>query len=271
MDVSMNRRSRHGVVAALAVLGCTITILALSCGGNGGESLRVANVCPREHDITDGRVIATGILTGTSDGQLLGAPGVDGLSGAIDRILDIIRAGHPKLAEIHAREYPFVFGQVVVGLEPEMEETIHGIVPRRDVESTVRLVTGNRAFDTLNVRLGLQGVESTRDYALLCFSNRLNVPQAVEAYSQVQGISYAHPNHTAGDGPDVEAVRRNDKWYVLFRDAWGDCPAGCMYEELSFFTVEEDRISEVEASQAASDPTFAELISLVGGRTLEIE
>ena len=63
-----------------------------------------------------------------------------------------------------------------------------------------------------------------------------------------------------GGGPDVEVSRSQGVWYAVFRRAWGDCPAGCMEDELSFVIVEEDEVERIESVQAMDMPMFAEIV-----------
>lgn len=273
----MRRRNRYSAVTYAPFLGALaagLTIFIAACGDGEGEesTLSVATFCPHQlersdTDIaerSDGAIIAAGILTRSSDELLLDSQDLADLTEQVDRVLSLIRNDHPELNRIHARDGPIVFGQLVVGLEPHLEDTIHGLL--RESPDTVEFVTGNDAFDSLNARLGLSGVESTYDFALLCFSDRLNVPAAAEAYSKVEGIRYAEPDGIVGDGPDADAERKDGTWYVLFRDAWGDCPAGCTGEQLYFFTVTGQEVVEVEEAQATEDADFAELVELVGSR-----
>ena len=50
-------------------------------------------------------------------------------------------------------------------------------------------------------------------------------PAAAAVYAGLDGISYAEPDTHAGDGPDLEAARVDGDWYLIFRNAWGDCPS----------------------------------------------
>ena len=102
----------------------------------------------------------------------------------------------------------------------------------------VTLRTGALELDALNAELGLRGAKLLEPLGVIfCFGPALNVAAAAAAYSKLDGISYAEPDARLGDGPDLEAARVNGDWYLVFRHAWGDCPAGCINEQFSFFVI----------------------------------
>ncbi len=68
-----------------------------------------------------------------------------------------------------------------------------------------------------------------------------------------------------GDRPNLQAMKNDGRWYVVFRDAWGDCPAGCTGQQLYYFTVSGEQVTRVAASEAASDSTFVELVKRARG------
>ena len=39
------------------------------------------------------------------------------------------------------------------------------------------------------------------------------------------------------------------RWYFVFRRAWGDCPSGCIDQELFFFTVVDGEAAPIEPAQ----------------------
>ena len=139
---------------------------------------------------------------------------------------------------------------------------------------TAGLVTGQDDFDALNAELGgVRGVWLSHyyeesSYLVLCLDELVNVQPASKAYLELEGISSAHPNWPVGDGPDIDASREGDTWYVVFRDAWGDCPAGCTGEKVMYFTVTGDTVVAVEAPHAEADPKFASLARWVHGHEI---
>ena len=70
------------------------------------------------------------------------------------------------------------------------------------------------------------------------FSEYLNVPAAAEAYEMVEGVEYAESNAYLGDGSDIDVASSQGRWYVVARRASGDCPSGCISQDLFFFIVD---------------------------------
>lgn len=67
------------------------------------------------------------------------------------------------------------------------------------------------------------------------FAGRKHSQRLAEMYTTVPGVIWADPNHWAGDGPQVYPWRIPDGISYLFRDAFGDCPAGCIYSIFYYF------------------------------------
>lgn len=89
----------------------------------------------------------------------------------------------------------------------------------------------------------------------------MNVFQASLLYSALDGIDHAQPDMLLGDGPDIEASKAGGTWYVVFRRAWGDCPAGCLHQEFRFFTVSDGRVDQLAPARAADTDAFAALLA----------
>ena len=58
-------------------------------------------------------------------------------------------------------------------------------------------------------------------------------------YAALPGIKSAEPNGRVGDGPTICAKREGDVYHYVFDKAWGDCPAGCINHQYSYFTVDD--------------------------------
>jgi len=250
--------------AASLVAVAAVTVTAVACASSGNPPPKVATFCPHEDTRSESAIIASGILMRSTEEIMIDGKELSALGAGIKEVLSLIRDDDPRMTRIHARESRYRSGQVTLGLEPELEATIVAIVPERQ-QTMVRFRTGDKAFDDLNALLHLRGVEAGRlpGAALLCFDGRLNVPLAASLYQMLDNISYAEANYLGGDGPDVDASEDGGTWRVVFRDAYGDCPAGCTGEDLYFFTVTGDSVTEVEAAQANADPQFVDLIALV--------
>ena len=47
---------------------------------------------------------------------------------------------------------------------------------------------------------------------------------------------------------------------MVARRAWGDCPSGCINEELYFFIVDGNEVDQVDPAQAMGIAEFRELV-----------
>lgn len=72
----------------------------------------------------------------------------------------------------------------------------------------------------------------------LKFKGRLNPDSLVHYYSRLDGINWIQIIPVPGDFSNVFPWFVNHKLAFLFRDAWGDCPAGCMYSRFWYFKTE---------------------------------
>lgn len=220
---------------------------------------------------SDAAIIATSILSRESEELLFDSEGFAALTSELEHILGLIRDAYPATASIHARDI-YMPGQIIVNLETPLKEAIENVIAVQP--DGAGLVTGQAAFDAINAQLG--GVRALRlshyfqstGSLVLCLDQRVNVVPASLVYRELDGIRYAEPNWAGGDGPDIGALRDGDTWYVVFRDAWGDCPAGCTGEELMYFTVTGNAIVPLEVTQAAADPNFASLARWVHGHEI---
>jgi hypothetical protein len=74
------------------------------------------------------------------------------------------------------------------------------------------------------------------NYEKLMHPNRLG-----ELYQNLPGVIHSHANYLEGDWPNVYPRKMDGTMTYLFRYAWGDCPAGCIYNEYWYFIFEGDR------------------------------
>ena len=220
--------------------------------------------CPATASLSDGTVIANELLSASSLDLLLDRRQRDALATEINATLLSIRSLYPNVADVHARPH-YPPGVIFINGSPEFVQRIRDLVAGGS--KTVTLITGEPAFDLLNARLSLRGfhVFTALSALIACFDDHLNVPAAETAYDGVDGVLSAHRGLTS-DGPDVRAVPSAGTWYVLFRDASGDCLAGCISEELFYFTVEENVVSPVASDDAMNSSIFQSLLCQVSPR-----
>lgn len=209
---------------------------------------------------TEAAILADQILRREDDRLLLDEAERRQLAGEIVLVLSSIRDAYPQVADIAART-PYAFGELVLELEPQLFEAIVSLLD--DQTGPVTLQTGHAEFDSLNETLGLSVVVNLfRRFRTVTFffNEYLNVPAAAAAYGMLEGIEYAEPNAYVGDGPDLNALESEGRWYVVARRAWGDCPAGCINEELLFFIVDDTAVEMIDSEEAMDIDEFNELV-----------
>ena len=225
----------------------------------------VVHASPWASASAEARVLADRILRRESDGLLLDGARRRALGHEIKRVLSLIRRSDPAMADVSVRE-DRVPSTLLLGLEGALrdagaalwgEETASAVPP-----------TGHAAFDALNATLGLRSVRPypALGVVALHLDERVNIEAAIRAYGAIDGVAYAEPDTILGDGSDIEAIPVPRGWLVVFRKAWGDCPAGCINEELSFFSVAGDRFTRLESAQARDMEAFATLLASRGWR-----
>ncbi len=212
---------------------------------------------------TDAVVLSDRIAHRESLGLVLDAAHRDRLTREIGEVLMRIRSEYPDIEEISARPL-HVPGMLHLGLEADLLMAVSDLV--RDEESDISSKTGIEAFDELNTMLGLTGIRLFRHagIAVMEYGALVNIEAACRAYREIPGVRYAEPEILLGDGSDIEMVKDQGTWYVIVRKAWGDCPSGCIHEQLNFFTVENGKVDRIETAQAVHKPDFAALLEVRG-------
>ena len=220
---------------------------------------------PWEAAALEARVLADRILTRESDALLLDGKRQRALGYEIKRTLSAVRRSYPPMAKISARE-DFGRATLLLGLEGALRDAVVGAWDDESVSKPPR--TGHAAFDSLNERLGLKAVRvfPSLGGAHLRLDERVNVDAALRAYLAIDGVAYAEPDALLGDGPDIEAAKVQGTWYFVFRNAWGDCPAGCIHSELSFFIVANGEVQRIGRAEARGMDPFATLLADRGWR-----
>jgi hypothetical protein len=73
------------------------------------------------------------------------------------------------------------------------------------------------------------------NFIILSFEGRLHPERLAELYMKIPSVVSAGPNHFFGDWSNVYPWFIDDGLSYLFREAWGDCPSGCMYSCYWYF------------------------------------
>jgi hypothetical protein len=160
------------------------------------------------------------------------------LADQIEADLSAIRQARPELADIRALP-SWMPGELLVGLTP-------------GAYSQFKAGT----FDGFNSLYADLGTPQTRTHDFsqwvhLQFGRVYHGNRLAELFRPVNGVRYAEPNGTIGDGNDI--VARANRTYTLSRGS-GDCPAGCIYRESWDFAVTDDGVFSGTIVPPPSDP-----------------
>lgn len=250
------------------MLGCAFALVA--CGvfpwpGLPGYRAEASTGVWKDSPPTEAAILTDRILRRRSDDLLFEVKQRGELIAEIEQILSQIRDAYPAMMEVGVRgtHQPRT---LLIGLKPDLFEAVSRLANDQGGSAVPR--TGHVEFDTLNASLGLQAVELFPLFpsgpVIFHFSEHLNVDAAIRAYTAIEGVEYAEPNAFLGDGSDIDAYKSRGTWHAVVRKAWGDCPSGCLYQELFFFTVEGGEVDQIEAAQAMNMAAFAELVATRG-------
>jgi hypothetical protein len=139
---------------------------------------------------------------------------------AVQADLNAVRSDNGYFEQIHVYP-PWLPGELLVGLmgwawEQYQNGDYHGL-------------------DDLNTRYGPVEIEPRNQYLKLTFALPYHSALLADIYGHAPGVTYAEPNSIGGDGNDITSEEVGT--YAL-RKAWGDCPAGCLYEHVWVLRVE---------------------------------
>ncbi len=240
-----------GTAIACAVVAIASLQSAWAAGLGETETPRQEPTpCPAPVSRPSDAVILADRMVRRDSGQLLiDLSTRDEMQREIADALRLVRAAYPEVAGVHAREQ-YRASMLILGLEPPLLQRARGMFDPAGGVMTLR--TGDRELDTLNAKLGLRGARLLEPLGVIfCFGPELNVVAAAAAYARLDGVSYAEPDAPVGDGPDIAAARVNGDWYLVFRNAWGDCPAGCISEQFSVFVVTGGSVAQADSAAPA--------------------
>ena len=255
---------------------CLVAILVIAaCSGSGlamaGDSAFMTStigsdsstdICPTSSDSgisEDATILARRLHQMLTDELIMDDPSLQELGREIDLVLTHIRNRHPRTNEISARQWhrPSV---LLLELEGDLLDAVIEHWKNGNVGPLPRI--GHAAFDELNARIGLRKAEALPAFStvIMSFGKLANLRAAREAYAAMEGVRRASFDESLGDGPDIVAVNPGGTWYVAMRNAWGDCPSGCIDSETFFFIVKRGQIKQVERREAENIPRFRALI-----------
>ena len=109
-----------------------------------------------------------------------------------------------------------------------------------------KVVAGNyHAWDQLNdwcqvTRIDIHEV-TCYSYVALYFERLLHPSRLAELYGTLPGVIHSDASRLDGDWPNLYPRMMHSAITYLFRYAWGDCMAGCIYNEYWYFIFEGDQ------------------------------
>ncbi|MCY3825091.1 MAG: hypothetical protein OXG62_14630 [Nitrospinae bacterium] len=246
------------VVCLLLPLAWSVSLSAKAWGA--APAPMVVRVDPLKlAPLPEATLLAQRILARESKELLLDKKRRSELAHEIEGMLKRLRYAHPEIEKISARA-AHLPGVLLLGMKPRLFRDVSRSLTH--LKDPVKLRTGYRAFDALNAKLGLRAVRPYRHISVLVMhlSGRANIEAARRAYMKVAGVEYAEPDSFLGDGSDIEAMKSGDVWHIVVRKAWGDCPAGCIYKKLFYFTVKDGDVERIEPARAMESPHFRKIL-----------
>ena len=211
-------------------------------------------------------VLLRHVLTRSHDPDVRPGPDRAALIASLDRILVRIRTAWPDLAAVTARPL-WQPGRLILHSDPSLGGRIVRGLGERGVLAP--FCTSHAGFDALNRAVGLRAIATFRhlpDMFVMEFDSDFDVPGVAARYESLDGMITASPDVPTGDGPGIQVSRSNGEWFLVFRQAWGDCPSGCMYSELHFFVADECRVARIHYEKAARMEEFSDILAARGWR-----
>ncbi len=114
-------------------------------------------------------------------------------------------------------------------------------------------------LERLNKYFGLVELDTsglswgTRGSAGLRFSGRKHPMMIAPDYDELDDVMWAEPNGYIGDWGNVYPWKLDRGMSYLIRNAWGDCPAGCIYSVFWYFRVNDGAVWYVGRYQPQAD------------------
>jgi len=131
---------------------------------------------------------------------------------------------------------PWVPGELLVGFgDATLKEVANGTYRGNDNAWGKLNKQFEAEIDTSSLKLG-------GSFVKLRFKEKLHPCRLIEDFYRqafLPGIKYIQPNYIYGDSPKLYARKTGDRITYLFRNAWGDCPAGCIESEYWYFVADD--------------------------------
>lgn len=178
------------------------------------------------------------------------------------------------------RDYERVVGDVtgIREMRPDLSDVDfrptlgQGLILRADQGTIAAMQAGYYdAWNCLNDRFGLgemsfgTDITGTPDRVRLAFEGIYRISALAERYGELPNIESASEELLLGDGSTICATRGDADWHYVVDEGSGDCPAGCIHHDYSYFVTSVDGTVTPSGSWAirSGDPTPAWVTSYV--------
>ena len=112
------------------------------------------------------------------------------------------------------------------------------ILLRVDAATIQQIKEGTyRAWDALNLKYQHSETKIHSSFVALNFDGILHPRSLANLYADLPGVQYAEPDGYVGDSPNIYPRSTPSGLTYLFREAWGDCPSGCIYSKYWYFAI----------------------------------
>lgn len=96
-------------------------------------------------------------------------------------------------------------------------------------------------WDSLNSLYKLDSFVISRGYVKMNFEGVQNPLVLFDSYRNLPGLWRISTSGSFGDWPVLVMRKDSEDIKYFFREAWGDCPAGCICSRFSYFTVSDSQ------------------------------
>lgn len=155
--------------------------------------------------------------------------------------LDIIRTQHDSVPGVRVEYIPFYPTSQLLALFDSV------------VTDSIRAGTYD-AWDSLNDFCRLDSLYfQWRDYIILQFEGHQNPSALYDLYEDLPGLQGVGRFPRGGDWPQLLLKMEGREIKYFFREAWGDCPSGCINSKYSYLTVS-DQVATFHGSYQYTYP-----------------
>ncbi|MGE0173137.1 MAG: hypothetical protein AB7T49_10140 [Oligoflexales bacterium] len=130
-------------------------------------------------------------------------------------------------------------GEIIIGTSDEYEAVLAPLFPQGSTTLVITPVVdlGNDAIKALVQKYKATSLEKLFDKAYILHYSQYENPFVVaKEFGEVSALKYAEANSMLGMGAfDVSKTAEGD---YVFTIGWGDCPAGCIASNSTYFTVD---------------------------------